>query len=131
MNIADSIGLWKTYCISLDGKEFEIITERLRVNFRGILCISFRPASEVEQLDEDKEIRSAVQYRLLDHCVPPHPIISEAYGMTVEIGQPYLPLRISADAKQLRQLHGFHIEGDYLALTVICRSYDLEPFPVE
>lgn len=123
--IASCIGSWKGYTLSGDGKRLMIQTEKCELHFDKIVCMSLRPASHVEQLDIDKEFRQAVCYKLLENRVVPHPILAESYGITVEIGPAYLPLRLSGEAKQLRELKGFHIEGDYFAVTLICRDFTI------
>ena len=126
--ITSCTGLWKSYNLSSDGKQLTIQTENCELYFKKIVCISLRPASDVEQLDTDKEIRQAIQYKLLENRATPRPILAESYGTTVEIGPAYLPLRVSGELKQLRELQGFHIEGDYFAVTLICREFTISEY---
>lgn len=119
-SISACIGLWRGYTLSSDGKELTIQTEIYKIKFNKIVCMSLRPASHVEQQDTDKEIRQAIHYKLLEYRTTPHSILAENYGTTIEIGPLYLPLRLSGDTKQLRGLEGYHIEGDYFAVTLIC-----------
>ncbi len=123
MDISSIIGtLWKGYKFSSDGKQFNFQTEQYTLQFEGIIAIALRPASIVEQEDPDKEVQVAVQYRVAEHLVAPRRILAESYGSTVEVGPPYLPLRLSGELSQLRKFKAFHISASPLDVTLVCRT---------
>ena len=124
MDISSIIGtLWKRYELSSDGKQFNFQTEQYILQFEGIIAIVLRPTSSVEQEDQDKEVQVAVEYRVVDHLVAPHPILAESYGSTVEIGPLYLPLRLSGQIALLRKFKAFHISAGLLDVTLVCRAW--------
>jgi len=135
MEIVDVGSEWYEYRLSPGGDTLSLFTDKGEIAFLGIEVMAIQPCSrDMQEADLRKEIITVSLYKPLDHIVDS----CEYYGhrinnvTCVAIGPPWLRVVYNcSDREVIKEWKALYIDGDDLAITLICREVQRRDLPAD